>query len=142
MRNDKFTVIPQNMQAYEMSVREADNENDLFRVAFDDSIRGDSSCSLKTPEDTDRYMLAYDYFRDGWEAAVRILDQPWISVKVALPLVDGMLVAVLDPSNDPKVWPAQWDAANKSFSSAGGWFEQDEVTHWIPLPEQPSPAEL
>lgn len=61
----------------------------------------------------------------------------WIDTKDGYPREDGMLVVVFDPGNEPNVWPAKWDAQNRSFSAADGWFEKDEVTHWAPLPEPP-----
>lgn len=68
MKDDKFTVIPQNMRPYEMSVREADLENDLFRIAFNEA------CTDDKPADTREELLAWDFFRYGWEAAVRLLN--------------------------------------------------------------------
>lgn len=32
-------------------------------------------------------------------------------------------------------WPARWDAAGRIFDAGGGWFEQSEVSAWIPMPE-------
>jgi len=61
----------------------------------------------------------------------------WIDIKDGYPEEDGMLVVVFDPYNHPLVWPARWDARNKAFDSNGGWFEKDEVTHWMPLPPPP-----
>jgi hypothetical protein len=69
MKNEYFTVIPQNMVAYQMSIREADNENDLFRIAFDDAIKEDPVAM-----DDPRYMEFYDFFKYGWAAAVRLLN--------------------------------------------------------------------
>jgi len=68
MRDDTFTVIPPNMREYPMSVREADMENDLFRVAFDDACKEDK------PENAEQELFAWDFFRYGWEAAVRLLN--------------------------------------------------------------------
>lgn len=67
MKQEFFTVIPQNMREYKMSIREADNENDLFRMAFDEVMKDHGL-------NTDGYMLAWDSFKDGWEAAVRLLN--------------------------------------------------------------------
>jgi hypothetical protein len=65
----------------------------------------------------------------------------WIDVKDGYPTKDGMLVVVFDPQNHPTVWPAKWDAKNRTFDSNGGWFERDEVTHWMPLPPPPKSKE-
>jgi hypothetical protein len=66
----------------------------------------------------------------------------WISVSERLP-EDGQTVVVYDPDNTIlKVWPAQWDAENQAFTAgshkSAGWFEKDEVTHWMPLPKPPA----
>jgi len=65
----------------------------------------------------------------------------WVDVKDGYPDEDGMLVVVFDPSDHPNVWSAKWDAGNRSFDCIGGWFEQDEVTHWMPLPPPPKSKE-
>jgi hypothetical protein len=77
MKNGFFAVIPPNMREYQMSIREADNENDLFRLAFDEVMKGHQL-------DTDGYMFAWESFKDGWEAAVRLLnDDAEIDAKLA-----------------------------------------------------------
>lgn len=67
MKNEFFTVIPQNMREYQMSIREADHENDVFRQAFEASLVDDPV------KDTDQ-LFAFDFFKYGWEAAVRLLN--------------------------------------------------------------------
>lgn len=71
------------------------------------------------------------------------IDSPsgWIRVNDKLPSPD-QLVVVFDPENHPTVWPAKWDADTKTFYSDGGWFEHDEVTHWMPFPEWPDIEEV
>lgn len=51
---------------------------------------------------------------------------------------DGMLCIVLDPENQPAVWPAVWCWEHQHFASNGGWFEHHEVTHYMPLPPDPN----
>lgn len=68
MKNGTFTVIPQNMREYQMSIREADHENDLFREAYDAVRREDG---ITDPREQ---ILASDYFKEGWESAVRCLN--------------------------------------------------------------------
>jgi hypothetical protein len=85
------------------------------------------------------------YDRHRWEPlyAASVAAQPipeWISVKDRLP-DDGALVVIFDPESDQEVWPAKWGAENNSFDSNGGWFEQDEVTHWMLLPPAPADKE-
>lgn len=70
MRDDTFTVIPQNMEAYKMSVREASFENDLCCVAFDEA------CKMDKPTGGTDEMLAWDFFKYGWAGAVRCLAAP------------------------------------------------------------------
>jgi hypothetical protein len=70
MRSDTFTVIPQNMRAYPMSVRVADIENDLYREAFD-AARAEDQVT-----DPREVMLSHDFFKYGWEAAVQKLAAP------------------------------------------------------------------
>jgi hypothetical protein len=64
----------------------------------------------------------------------------WISTADSIPNEDGVLLVVFDPSNLPTIWPAVWNRENSCFDSHGGWFERNEVTHWMPLPVAPSPA--
>jgi hypothetical protein len=48
----------------------------------------------------------------------------------------GQLVAVHAPGAVlADVWPARW--SGQFFDAGGGWFEQDEVTGWYPLPPPP-----
>lgn len=68
VRDDRFTVVHQNMRETEMSVRDADNENDVFREAFEAYLREDPQ------EGALEEMVAYDFFKAGWEAAVRELN--------------------------------------------------------------------
>lgn len=68
MKNDTFVVIPQNMCEYRMSIREADLENDDFRIAFDEA------CADDKPQDAKEELFAWDFFKYGWEAAVRLLN--------------------------------------------------------------------
>jgi hypothetical protein len=67
MKNEFFTVIPQNMREYQMSIREADNENDIFREAFEAAM-------VEDPVKVEDQLFAFDFFRYGWEAAVRLLN--------------------------------------------------------------------
>ena len=60
----------------------------------------------------------------------------WTKVE-DISLEDGELVVVYDPTNEPTVWPAKWNERNMSFSSNGGWFEPEEVTHVMRLPIVP-----
>lgn len=63
--------------------------------------------------------------------------EEWISVKDRLPK-DGMIVAVYAPNAFLyDVWPARWDSRHNCFSAGGGWFELEEVTHWMHLSEPP-----
>ncbi len=63
----------------------------------------------------------------------------WISVKDKLPEEDGTLCVVFDPDNETiSVWGARWNKEYGNFESMGGWFEADEVTHWMPLPKAPN----
>lgn len=55
---------------------------------------------------------------------------------------DGQLCVVYDPAHTTlKVWPATYRKVNKTFTAGSvghaGWFEYDEVTHWMPLPDEP-----
>jgi hypothetical protein len=67
MKNDKFTVTHQNMTQQEMSVRDADHENDLFREAFEAAIKDENLSA-------EQQFFALDFFIGGWEAAVRLLN--------------------------------------------------------------------
>lgn len=67
MKNDTFTVVHPNLATEQMSVRKADVENDLFRVAFDEACKDE-------PADAREELLAWDFFKYGWEAAVRLLN--------------------------------------------------------------------
>lgn len=64
----------------------------------------------------------------------------WIDVKDQLP-EDGQIVVVFDPYNHPTVWPAKWNQVGRTFDSNGGWFNKDEITHWMPLPPPPKSKE-
>jgi hypothetical protein len=68
MRQKFFTVIPQNMVEYQMSIREADLENDWFRMAFEEAYKSDK------PQNNMEELIAWDFFKYGWEAAVRLLN--------------------------------------------------------------------
>lgn len=58
----------------------------------------------------------------------------WIRTADRLP-DDGQYVIVFDiEAATLATWPARYDAKKKSFSAGGGWFEVDEVTHWLLLP--------
>jgi hypothetical protein len=88
MKQEFFTVIPQNMREYKMSIREADNENDLFRMAFDEVMEG-HAFDLNNKDDLDKYMIAWDSFKDGWEAAVRLLNDDAAPSPAAKPAKEG-----------------------------------------------------
>ena len=60
----------------------------------------------------------------------------WLTVAEATPAV-GQLVAVHSPgAMICDVWPARYTRFG-NFDAGGGWFEQDEITHWMPLPAGP-----
>lgn len=67
MRNDTFTVVAHNLTVYQMSVREPDMENDLFRIAFEEFVE-----EMKIPQEKQHEALWY--FTDGWNAAVKYLN--------------------------------------------------------------------
>lgn len=60
----------------------------------------------------------------------------WISVKERLPEEQtGVLIAVKDcRSVIAQVWNGRWTDVGES----GLDYEQDDVTHWMPLPEPPA----
>jgi hypothetical protein len=65
--------------------------------------------------------------------------EAWIQVSQRLPERDGQEVFVHAPgAMDCDRWPATWSADHQNFVAGGGWFEQDEVTHWMPAPQAPS----
>ena len=68
MKDDKFTVIWPNLRETQMSIREADAENDVFRMAFEEVCKDDK------PEDAAQELYAWDFFKYGWEAAVKALN--------------------------------------------------------------------
>lgn len=92
-------------------------------------------------DNPDEYMHVYCEVMDALIDRLRKAEaaSKWISVSERLPEKDSQLVVVFDPANEPTIWPAKWDAGNKSFSSNGGWFEVDEITLWLPLPAPAAP---
>lgn len=61
---------------------------------------------------------------------------------ISLKPVDGQLCVVYDSYNaDLKVWPARYSEACDCFFAGShgaiGYFEYEEVTHWLPLPDKP-----
>lgn len=82
----------------------------------------------------------------------------WIPVSERLPEKDGSYLAVvLDYKKTPyvdcvdfaetlaSVWDCTFKAEQRpgwySFDSAAGYYEIDNVTHWMPLPEPPKEGE-
>lgn len=60
----------------------------------------------------------------------------WLTLADATPEI-GQVVAVNAPGAMMcDLWPARWTGHN--FDAGGGWFEQDEVTHWRPMPAPPA----
>lgn len=75
--------------------------------------RADALATLRTP---------------GWRP---ISEAPEVGQMVAVHAPGAMLA---------DVWPARWNGHN--FDAGGGWFEQDEVAGWYPLPPlPPAPGE-
>jgi len=73
MKEEMFTVVHPNLKQTQMSIREADLENDIFRIAFDEACKNDK------PQTPAEELFAWDFFKYGWEAAVRLLnDDPVI----------------------------------------------------------------
>lgn len=68
MKGDKFKYLPQDMKWREMSIREADFENELFTEAFESMCKDEGI----TYDDVD-YFFYLDVFKNGWKAAVRVL---------------------------------------------------------------------
>lgn len=64
-------------------------------------------------------------------------DFEWINATLELP-EDGQLCAVYDPNHpSDKVWSAIWNKKEQVFYANGGWFELNEITHWMKLPKPP-----
>lgn len=55
------------MKEYEYSIRDPIPDNDDFRLAFEATLSED------TISDPAEVLLAFDFFKAGWEAAVRVL---------------------------------------------------------------------
>lgn len=78
-------------------------------------------------------------YRQGAIALAEYQQGRWISVKDRLPDDSVGYVAVFAPGAAiSSLWPTRWDAVNQCFDAGGGWFEIDEITHWMPLPDPPS----
>lgn len=95
---------------------------------------------------TDRHGKKYDYVQSHSGSMVNVSQffagpvnaqaGGWRTVAEATPEV-GQLVAVHSPgAMICDVWPARYTRFG-NFDAGGGWFEQDEITHWMPLPAGP-----
>jgi len=75
-----------------MSIREADLENDTFRMQFEAALKGEGA-----ELDTADQLLAWDFFKHGWEAAVRCLNDD-DEKRAAFVVPEGYVVAPIEPS--------------------------------------------
>ena len=84
---------------------------------------------------TEKDLIIQDLRRENAELRARV--QEWISVKDRLPITNvGVLVYTPRLKNIFEVF-YKLDGKWEIFSYRGGEILNDEVTHWMPLPEPP-----
>lgn len=83
-------------------------------------------------------QLTFPHIYLGLKDALLASMPRWLSTADSMPSEDGALLVVFDPSNSPTIWTAVWNKEHACFDSHGGWFERNEVTHWMPLPAAPA----
>lgn len=47
-----------------------------------------------------------------------------------------LLCSAADSDQRPTIEVAEWDAKDSVWACGGGWFEPDEVSHWMPELEE------
>lgn len=79
--------------------------------------------------------VSEDYCK-GWNDAVDKMPK-WISVNERLPENQFIVLAYVHHSYEL----VRWNEYEEIWEHEFGWFNKDEVTHWMPLPEPPKEDE-
>jgi len=68
----------------------------------------------------------------------QLAQREWISVEDRLPKDEEVVVVHSPGAAFCDLWPCRFDKKNNCFNAGGGWFKQEEVTHWARQPPPPS----
>lgn len=55
---------------------------------------------------------------------------------------DGTLILLYPMNGDGMISTGRWCEEYQNWPAGRGWFEQGEVSHWMPLPAPPNANEL
>lgn len=63
--------------------------------------------------------------------------QEWISVKDRLPENDQWALCFMKDKSFGTFRVFQWNYIDWQWNDGNEWYDEEDVTHWMPLPEQP-----
>ena len=63
--------------------------------------------------------------------------QEWISVKDRLPENDQWVLCFMKDKSFGTFRVFQWNYIDWQWNDGNEWFDEKDVTHWMPLPEPP-----
>lgn len=86
--------------------------------------------------DKDRLLQALTdaraFYEEGYRAAMR--QSKWISVKERLPENNQQALCVM---TDGSFCVFTWNYIDWMWNDGDEWYREEDVTHWMPLPEPP-----
>ena len=63
--------------------------------------------------------------------------QEWVSVKDRLPENDQWALCFMEDKSFGTFRVFQWNYIDWQWNDGNEWFDEKDVTHWMPLPEPP-----
>ena len=83
-------------------------------------------CVCKTAESCDGYVSGCKHFKEGW-----------ISVKDRLPENDQWVLCFVKDKSFGTFRVFQWNYIDWQWNDGNEWYDEYDITHWMPLPKQP-----
>ena len=84
---------------------------------------------------TEKDLIIQDLRRENAELRVRV--PKWISVNDRLPENDQWALCFMKDKSFGTFRVLQWNYIDWQWNDGDEWFDEKDVTHWMPIPEKP-----
>ena len=89
---------------------------------------------------TEKDLMIQDLRRENAELRARV--PKWISVQERLPENDQWALCFMKDKSFGTFRVFQWNYIDWQWNDGDAWFDEKDVTHWMPIPPEPPKEEL
>lgn len=84
----------------------------------------------------DKHTSHEQAYKNGYEKGKQDA-MKWVSVKERLPDNEQWVLCFMENEEFGKFRVFQWSYIDWQWNDGNEWYDEEDVTHWMPLPEPP-----